>query len=409
MKSRLPFVFIFLTLVLDAIGIGLILPVMPDLIREVNGGALGEAAIWGGILVTSFAVMQFLFGPVVGNLSDRFGRRPVLLVSLAVMAADYIVMAVAGSIWLLLIARLVGGITAATQSTALAFIADISKPEEKAKNFGLMGAAFGIGFVIGPAIGGGLAEFGTRAPFWAAAILAILNLLLGWFVMPETVTDKIRRKFEIRRANPFGAFKALNKLPGVTRYLLLFFFYELAFIVYPATWAYFTQERFGWEPGMVGLSLALFGTAMVVVQGGLIRVVLPWFGERGTVLWGFCFNALAFLCLAVVTSSTLVLILTPLTALGAVVTPALQGIMSRKAEDNQQGELQGIVSSIRSVAYIIGPLVMTQTFAAFTLSPSLPYLPGAPFVLSMLLMAVCLTIFLTRPRNSSLTKSTESG
>lgn len=407
MKTRLPFVFILVTLTLDAMGIGLILPVMPDLIREVTGGALGEAAVWGGILLTSYAVMQFLFGPTVGSLSDRFGRRPVLLVSLAVMAADYVVMALAGSMWLLLAARMVGGIAAATQATALAFIADISKPEDKSKNFGILGAAFGIGFVAGPAIGGLLAEFGTRAPFWAAAVLATCNFMLGWFVMPETVTDRIRRKFEWRRANPFGALMALGKLPGVTRYLLLFFLYELAFIVYPATWAYFTQERFGWGPGMVGLSLALFGVSMAIVQGGLIRIILPRFGERTTVLYGFCFNAFAFLCLALVVSPIWALILTPMTALGAVVTPALQGIMSQKADDNQQGELQGVIASARSVAYIIGPLIMSQIFAAFTLSTNLPYMPGAPFVVSMLLMGVCLVVFLTRPRNRALSEAAD--
>ena len=398
MKPRLPFVFILVTLTLDAMGIGLILPVMPDLIREVNGGALGEAAVWGGVLLTSFAVMQFLFGPTIGNLSDRFGRRPVLLVSLAVMAADYVVMALAGSIWLLLAARVVGGIAAATQATALAFIADISKPEDKSKNFGILGAAFGIGFVVGPAIGGVLAEFGTRAPFWAAAGLATLNLVLGWSVMPETVTDKIRRRFEWRRANPFGALMALRKLPEVTRFLLLFFLYELAFIVYPATWAYFTQERFGWSPGTVGLSLALFGIAMAVVQGGLIRIVIPRFGESATVLYGFCFNAVAFLCIAFVTSPTLALMLTPLTALGAVVTPALQGLMSQRAADNQQGELQGVIASSRSLAYIVGPMLMSGIFSAFTLSPDLPYMPGAPFLLSMGIMGLCLAIFLGRPR-----------
>ncbi len=408
MSNRLPFVFILVTLTLDAMGIGLILPVMPDLIREVNGGALGQAAVWGSILMTSFALMQFLCGPTVGSLSDRYGRRPVLLVSLAVMAADYVVMALAGSIWLLLIARIIGGIAAATQSTALAFIADVSKPEEKSKNFGLVGAAFGIGFVVGPVIGGLLGEFGTRAPFWAAAVLATCNFLLGWFVMPETVTDRIRRKFEWRRANPFGALKALNKLPGVTRYIFLFFLYELAFIVYPATWAYFTQERFGWGPGMVGVSLALFGISMAIVQGGLIRIILPRYGERATVLYGFCFNAVAFVFLAFVTSPTLALILTPMTALGAVVTPALQGIMSQKAGDNQQGELQGVISSARSVAYMIGPLIMAQIFAAFTLWPALPYMPGAPFVLSMLIMSVCLAVFLTRQRNKPLTEASDS-
>lgn len=394
MRTRLPFVFILITLTLDAIGIGLILPVLPGLIREVNGGALGQAAVWGGLLATSFAVMQFLFGPIMGGLSDRFGRRPILLLSLAVMAADYVVMAVAGSIWLLLLGRLVGGIAAATQSTALAFIADISKPEDKGKNFGLVGAAFGVGFVIGPAFGGLLAEFGTRAPFWAAAVLSALNLTLGYFVLPETVTDRIRRPFEWRRANPFGAFMALGRVPGLKRFLILFFLYEFAFIVYPATWAFFTQERFGWGPGMVGVSLASFGISMAIVQGGLIRIILPRFGERATILYGFIFNACAFLALAVVTSGTIALILTPLTALGAVVTPALQGLMSKSAADNQQGELQGLIASFRAVAMILSPLVMTQIFAAFTLPDGPAYLPGAPFLLSMLIMGLCLAVYL---------------
>ncbi len=403
MSTKLSFTFILVTLALDAIGIGLILPVMPDLIRAVKGGALGQAAIWGGILATSFAVMQFIFGPIVGNLSDRYGRRPVLLISLLVMALDYVVMAIAGSIWLLLAGRIVGGITAATQSTAKAFIADISAPEDKAKNFGLVGAAFGIGFVIGPLIGGLLAEFGTRAPFWGAAVLAFGNAIFGYFVLPETVTDRIRRPFAWRRANPFGAFKALGQLPGVKRYLLLFFIYEFAFIVYPATWAYFTQERFDWGPGMVGFSLASFGISMALVQGGLIRIILKRFGETGTILYGFCFNAAAFLCLAFVVSPTLVLILTPLTALGAVVTPALQAMMSRIADDNQQGELQGVISSSRAVALIVSPLILTQIFAYFTVEGTPIYLPGAAFLLSMALMGLCLVVFLTRSKSLHVT------
>ncbi|MFN6979363.1 MAG: MFS transporter, partial [Gemmobacter sp.] len=235
MQSRLPFVFILVTLMLDAIGIGLILPVMPQLIGSVTTGTLADAALWGGVLTTSFAVMQFLFGPLIGSLSDRFGRRPVLLISLGVMALDYLVMALAGSIWLLLVGRIVGGITAATHATAAAFIADISAPEKKAANFGLIGAAFGTGFVLGPVIGGLLAEFGTRAPFYAAAALAAANCAFGFFVLPETVTDRIRRPFSLARANPFAAFSAIGRLAGLRAPLAVFFLYEFAQIVYPAT------------------------------------------------------------------------------------------------------------------------------------------------------------------------------
>ena len=397
-SPRGPLVFILATLAIDAMGIGLILPVLPDLLQETSGGGLATAALWGGVLSTSYAVMQFLCGPVLGGLSDRFGRRPVLLVSLAVIAADYLVMATAGSVWLLLAARVVGGAAGATQATANAFIADISRPEEKAARFGLVGAAFGLGFVAGPLIGGLLGEYGTRAPFYAAAALATANLILGALVLPETVTPARRRRFEWRRANPLGAFAHVGRLPGVGRLLLLFFLYEFAFVVYPATWAYFTRARFGWDPGMIGLSLALFGLAIGAVQGGLIRVILRVLGERLTVLYGFGFNALAFLAIATVTDGRLALLLTPLTALGAVVTPALQAMMSRAAGDDGQGELQGVITSARAVAMILSPLAMTQVFAAFTAPEAPVHVPGAAFLLSMALMVVCGALFVARPR-----------
>ena len=396
MRDRLPLIFILITVMIDSMGIGLILPVMPDLIREIDGGTLAEAAIWGGILTTSFAVMQFLFGPTLGSLSDRFGRRPVLLLTLFILTLDYLVMALAGTIWLLLAGRIVGGITAATQSTATAFIADISKPHEKAARFGLIGAAFGMGFVLGPLVGGLLAEFGTRAPFYAAAALAAANLAFGYFVLPETVTDAIRRPFDWRRANPLGALSAVGRLPGIRPLLAIFFLYQVAFWVYPSVWAYFTRARFGWEPGMVGLSLALFGIAIALVQGGLIRIALARLGERGTVIYGLCFNVLAFLAVAFVTDGTAALILTPLLAFGAVVTPALQGMMSQTVADNAQGELQGVLASANAVAMILSPVLMTQAFAAFTADGAALHFPGAPFLVSMGLMLACLAIYLSR-------------
>lgn len=396
-QRKRAFTFILVTLTLDAMGIGLILPVMPDLIAEVEGGTLGTAALWGGILATTFAVMQFVFGPILGSLSDRYGRRPVLLISLLVMTVDYLVMAIAGSIWLLFLTRVVGGITAATQSTASAFIADISKPEEKSANFGLIGAAFGLGFVLGPVIGGLLGEFGTRAPFYAAAALGAVNLAFGYYVLPETVTDRIRRPFQWRRANPFGAFKALAQLDGLRRLIFLVFLYEFAFIVYPATWAYFTKEAFGWSPGMVGLSLALFGIGIAVVQGGLIRIALNRLGERGTIVYGIGFNFAAFMMLTIISNGWVALAFIPLTALGAVVTPALQGLMSQRAGDDQQGELQGVIASAKSIAMIFSPLVMTQLFWAFTTENG-PYFPAAAFALSAALMVLCMIVFVGRKR-----------
>ncbi len=398
MRDRLPLIFILTTLMIDAMGIGLIIPVMPALIREVDGGTLGQAALWGGVLTTVFAVMQFACGPILGSLSDRYGRRPVLLISLGVMALDYLVMAVAGTIWLLLLGRMVAGVTAATQPVGYAFVADISKPEEKAARFGLIGAAFGLGFVIGPLMGGLLGELGTRAPFYAAAGLAALNLVFGYFVLPETVTDRIRRPFQWTRANPFGSFAALNRLPGIGRLVAMFFLYQVAFTVYPAVWAYFTEARFGWDSAMIGISLAAFGIAMALVQGGLIRVFLARFGERNTVKFGLAFNACAFLALAFVANGTVAMILTPLTALGAVVTPALQGMLSRRVHDDAQGELQGVLTSAGSLAMIVSPMLMTTLFFAFTDGVVPVYLPGAPFLLSMALMGVCALIFTSRRR-----------
>ena len=390
---RLTTTFILMTVVIDSMGIGLILPVMPALLREIGDIPLADAALWGGVLSTVFAVMQFGFGPIVGALSDRFGRRPVLLVSLFVMALDYIVMALAQTFWLLLAGRIVGGITAATQSTASAAMADLSKPEEKAARFGLIGAAFGLGFVFGPLLGGLLAEFGTRAPFYAAAALAGLNMILGYFVMPETVTDANRRPLTRERTDPLGASKNVGLKPELRMLLILFFFYQVAFNVYPATWAYFTTERFGWSERTIGLSLAAFGISMAIVQGGLIRLILRWLGDRGTVIYGLIFNVFAFLVLAFVQNGAIALLFTPLTALGAVVTPAIQGIMSRQTSDDSQGELQGVLASAGALAMIISPLMMTGVFAYFASQEGALYLPGAPFLLSMMLMLVCMVVF----------------
>ena len=394
MQNRLPLIFILITVMLDSMGIGLIMPVMPDLIQELEAGDLGQAALWGGILAAIFAVMQFLFGPVIGGLSDRFGRRPVLLIALVVMAFDYVLMAVAGTIWLLVIGRIIGGITAATQSTASAYMADISKPEDKSANFGLIGAAFGMGFVLGPLMGGLLAEYGTRAPFWAAAVLAGANAIFGYFALPETVTDRIRRPFSLRRANPFGAFKHIGQLPGLGRLMGMSFIYGIAFFVYPSIWAYFGKLQFGWGPGMIGLSLGAFGIGIAIVQGVLIRPILARIGERNAVLLGLGVDVVAFVALGFVTNGWIALALTPLTALGSIAGPALQGIMSRTAPDDQQGELQGALTSINAVASIAAPLAMTQVFFYFTHENAPIYLPGAPFILSAILVVGAIGVYL---------------
>lgn len=397
---KLPVLFILITVTLDAMGIGLILPIMPDLIQEVQVGSLANAALWGGVLATAFSIMQFTFGPMMGSLSDRYGRRPVLLISLFFMALDYLVMALAGSIWLLLAARIVGGITAATHGTASAYMADISTREEKAANFGLIGAGFGVGFVLGPVIGGLLGEMGTRAPFYAAAGLSALNFLFGYFVLKETVTDRTRRDFAWRRANPFGAFKSLSALPGIRPLVIVFFVYSVALYVYPAIWAYFSQARFGWGTQMIGVSLAVYGISSAAVQAGLIRVMLRKYGERRTVVYGFVFEIVACLALAIVSKGLIALILTPIAALGAVISPALQGIMSSSVGDDAQGELQGLLTSTYALAAIVSPLMMTSVFAAFTTEGAALHLPGAPFVLAALLLVGSLILFWRVPAPS---------
>ncbi|MEP2533302.1 TCR/Tet family MFS transporter [Shimia sp.] len=393
MFTRLPVLVILITVVIDAMGIGLILPVMPDLIRDLTGGDLAEAAVWGGVLSTVFAVMQFLFGPFLGSLSDRYGRRPVLLVSLVIMSADYVVMALADTIWLLFLGRVVAGITAATYATALAYMADISTPKEKAAAFGIVGAGFGIGFVLGPVLGGVLAEFGTRAPFWAAAGLAGLNALLGWVVLKETVTDATRRAFQWSRSNPLGSLRALGQLPAVGKLLIVFFIYQVATAVYPAVWPYYTTERFGWSPGMIGVSLAAYGTTFALVQGFLIAPSIRYFGNRITVIIGLSVEFASFIFLGFVSSGTLLLAMVPVFAFGAVGLPALQGILSRRIPDDSQGELQGVLASLTSLATIIAPLLMTQTFAHFSGEGAPVYLPGAPFLVSAFLMVLSVAIF----------------
>ncbi len=390
---RLPIIFIFMTMVLDSMGIGIIMPVMPDLIREVGNVDLSRAAIWGGTLTVVFAINQFLFSPTVGGLSDAYGRRPVLLIALLVMSLDYLVMAYAQSLWFLFMGRFVGGITAATQSAAAAYMADISTSKDKAKNFGLLGAAFGLGFILGPMLGGFLAEYGSRAPFFAAAALAFTNMLLGYFVLPESLTKANRRKLDWRRANPFGAFKQMKTLPGLMPMLLVFLLLSIAFFVYPSIWAFFGRAQFNWDARMVGLSLAAYGLGIVIVQGVLIRPILVRFGERITALFGMSMHLLTFLAYPWMTETWHVFAFMPISVFSAVAVPALQGLMSNSVAENAQGELQGALGSLTALATIISPLVMTQVFSYFTNSGTPVYLPSAPFLLSALSVIVAFYLF----------------
>jgi len=389
--------FILITLTLDAIGFGLIMPVMPALLQEVSGGDIAEAALWAGLMTGGFAVAQFLFGPVLGNLSDRFGRKPVLLISLAVLSADYVVLALAGSIWLVFAARLVTGAASSTFGTATAYLADISTPQQKARRFGLIGAAFGMGFVLGPALGGLLAEWGTRAPFVAAACVAALNLVFGALVMRESLKPADRRPFRLARANPFGAFRHVGRLPGLGRYLAIYGLHEFAFFVFPVIWAYFVIARFGWTPGQVGLSLAMYGVCFAVVQGGLIGPVTARLGRHRAMILGTACGTLALVGLSVIESGRLALWLIPLSSMGGFVIPALRAELSDRVGRDQQGELQGAMASLRAIGMIAAPLAFTSVFAVFTGDESLRDWPGAPFALAAVLNLGVLVMLMSAP------------
>ena len=390
--KNLALTFILTTVTLDAIGIGLMFPVMPDLIEGLTGLGIGQAALWGGVLSASFAIMQFLCGPALGALSDRFGRRPILLVSLFVMGLDYIVMAAAPTIWLLLIARIISGVTAATYSTATAFIADITPPEERGRRFGLIGAGFGVGFVLGPLIGGLLATIDLHAPFYAAAALAFANMAFGYFVLPETVTDATRRPFAFARANPFSALRAVSRLPAIRRTLLVFLILSIGMGVYASIWSYFGQAAFGWSSTMVGVSLAVYGISFAIGQALLVGPLIRRFGEARAATFGMVMNIITLVALGLTPVGWLALLITPFTALGGVTTPALQAIASRATPANAQGELQGVMSSLTAIATITAPLLMTNTFAAFTAPDAAIRLPGAPFLLAAVLMVICVTL-----------------
>ncbi|MEP3279567.1 MAG: TCR/Tet family MFS transporter [Stappiaceae bacterium] len=387
-SSRLAISFILITVVLDSIGIGLIIPVMPQLIEELTGDPINIAAEWGGLLTFIYALMQFVFGPTVGNLSDRFGRRPILLVSLLFLSFDYLIMALAPTILLLLVGRTLAGIAGANFSTANAYIADVSPPEKRSQNFGLIGAAFGMGFIIGPVIGGFLGEYGARAPFYAAALLALVNAAYGWLVLPESLPKEDRRAFDWRRANPFGALKQLRKVPVVAGIMMAAFLFDIAHFVYPAVWSYYTVEMFNWSSAQIGLSLAAVGVGFAVVQGWLIRIIVPKFGESKTLIFALLMNVISLVWISFSTEGWMIFAIIPLTSLGALAGPAFSGIMSQQLPQDEQGELQGLISSKAGLATIISPLMMTQLFGHFAGDGAPIYFPGAPFFAAALLVTL---------------------
>ncbi len=390
--------FIFVTVLIDVTGLGIIIPVIPQLIMELTGEGLSKAALYGGWLMFCYAFMQFACAPIIGALSDRFGRRPVLLLSLAGFGIDYVITGFAPTIYWLFGARIVAGITGASITTANAYIADISSPEKRAQNFGLIGAAFGLGFIIGPVIGGLLGELGSRIPFFAAAGLAFLNCLYGYFILPESLPKEKRRPFEWKRANPLGSLQQIRKFPAISGLVGVFFLLYMSHHATQSTWTYFTMDKFGWDEAMVGFSLGIVGISVAIVQGGLTRIVIPKIGEVNSVYVGLMFSTLGFLAFAFSPSGTVLLALIFPFALGGFAGPALQGIIANEVEDNQQGEVQGALTSLISFTAIIGPPLMTGLFGYFT-SDSAPIdLPGAAFVAGAMLtfLALIVAIYIFR-------------
>jgi DHA1 family tetracycline resistance protein-like MFS transporter len=368
--------------------------VLPQLIMSLTGEGLSEAARDGGWLWFTYAVTQFFFAPVLGGLSDRFGRRPVLLISTFAFGVDYLVMGFAPTLLWLFVGRFISGVAGATFTTGFAYMADISPPEKRAQNFGLIGAAFGLGFILGPAVGGLLGELGPRAPFVVAGALALLNFAFGYFVVPESLPPERRRKFELKRANPLGTLLKLRGYPAVFGLALALFFWLLGHQALPGTWSYYAMYKFGWGAGMVGASLAFAGVLMALSQGLLSRKLVPLFGERRMAVIGLVTGAVTYAGYAAATQGWMIFAVMPLWVFAALVFPTLNALMSHRVPADAQGELQGGISSLQSLSAIVGPPAMAQLFGYFTASSAPIHLPGASFLAAALLSAFALWLLL---------------
>lgn len=398
--SRKAIAFIAVTLLLDTIGFGLIIPVLPRLLVSITGSSVSRAAIYGGWLAFLYAAMQFLCSPILGGLSDRFGRRPVLLYSIGSLGIDYIIMGLAPTLGWLLVGRSISGMAGASFTPAYAYVADISPPERRAQNFGVISAMFGLGFIIGPAIGGLLGHFGPRAPFFAAATLSLLNFGYGIFVLPESLPVERRRAFDWKRANPFGTFRQMQRHPVVRGLLAALFLWMVANQVFPSTWSFYTKLRFGWSEAMIGASLALVGGIMVISQMTVLRLLVPRLGERRVALLGVTMATIGYAGYASATQGWMMFAWLGTWFFGAIVFPVTNALMSHRIAPEAQGELQGAVAGMASLAAIVGPLLMTQLFGRFT-APSAPvHLPGAAFLAASLLALICLTIYWTATRTT---------
>jgi len=386
MRRQASLLFIFATIALDSIGLGIIIPVLPDVIRRFVSEPDRVSRTYG-YFVAAYAVLQFLSSPLLGSLSDRFGRRPVLLVSLLGAGIDYVFMAFAPSLPLLFVGRVVSGVSGASFTVASAYIADISNDENRSKNFGVMGAGFGLGFILGPAIGGPLAGFGAAYPFLAAGAFNLLNLLFGVFVLPESLPRERRRKVELGSLNPLRSFRNTFAIPGIFGLLWVHVLLQLAGQTHPSIWTLYTQHRYGWSAAQVGLSLAAVGVMSAISQGALTGVIVKRFGEAKTLVYGCLGETVAFVCFGLATAGWMLYVILVVSSLFWASQPALQSLISREAPPETQGELQGTLMSLGSLCGIVNPLVMTQLFSLTSLPEREPYIPGSPYLLASVMLA----------------------
>ena len=400
--SKYAITFVFITVFLDMVGFGLIMPVLPNLIEDVGHMDVASASLIGGWLFFAFSVTQFLFGPTMGNLSDAFGRRPLLLLAVAGLGVDYMIMALAPNLTWLFIGRLFAGFCGASYVVANAYIADVTAPEDRAKAFGMMGAAFGVGFVIGPAIGGLLGTFGPRVPFFVAAGVSVLNLIYGYFVLPETLAPAQRRPFELARANPLGTFKVFRTYKGVLPLCAVFFIYVFGTSVYPAIWPFWGVAKFGWSSATIGLTLAAFGIISALVQGGLTGPAVKVFGERKLVLFGLAIAVTSATGYGLAYSLPMVLVLLVVHGPEGFVPPMLTAMISKEVPADAQGEMQGGIASAQSLAMLLGTVVFSQIFGYF-LKPSASFMsPDIAFFVSAGFSVLALVWFLVMaPRKAS--------
>lgn len=380
--------FIFVTLLIDITGWGIVIPVVPKLIEELINADISEAAKYGGWLSFLYAFMQFVFAPILGNLSDKYGRRPVILISLLGFSINFFIQAWAPTIFWLFVGRIFSGVTGASITTASAYIADISDDSNRSKNFGMVGAAFGLGFIIGPVIGGLLGQFGPRVPFIAAGILCLINFIYGTFILPESLEKKNRREFSWKRANPIGSLFQIKKHPEILNLMIAWFLVYIAGHAVQTNWAYFTMYRFSWDEKTVGISLGVMGAMTAFVQGYLIRKVHPKIGNEKSILYGIMFYSLGMLFFAFAGQPWMMYAILAVYCLGGIAGPALQSLISSKVPANEQGDLQGALTSVVSLTSIIGPVLMTNVFYYFTHDQGPFQFPGAPFFLGFILMAM---------------------